>query len=194
MVMPFFLQLLVDGGVIDLVGSDVIHDLHALTLFHVEDRQLAHHPVGVADVTHIHREIVEEIGRPQPAEVADERLLERLIVGSPAVFPRVTRARLDVIDVGVRVDHRRPALLLEAEHVSVEDRPGAGRRRTGRRGHLLAADHGGQRQNTRLRSRGSWSLFLLFCGCWPVAASASPVRASGPPVRGSGLTESRRRG
>ena len=153
MVMPFSFSFSSISEWLDPLGADVVHDLDPLPLLHVEDRQLAEDAVGIPDVANVDRQIVEEARGPQPPEVAHQGLFERLVVGNPPVLARTAGACLDVIKVGVRIDDGRPALLLETEHVAVEDRTRRSRRRAGRRRYLLPAEHGRQRQGDDLRRR-----------------------------------------
>ena len=69
------LHLLVDLGAVDLVGWHVVDDLDARALFHVEDDVLAQHAVVVAAIEDLDAEVVEEVGRPQPLEVLEQRPL-----------------------------------------------------------------------------------------------------------------------
>ena len=61
------LQGLFDLRGVDLFGADVVDDLDALALFHVVDEHLAEHAIGVSDIAHLDREVVEEVRRPSAA-------------------------------------------------------------------------------------------------------------------------------
>ncbi len=106
----FFLQLVVDLGLLQLLAADVVHDLDALALLHLEDDALADDAVRVVVVDDLDRQVVEEVGRPEPLEVLEQRLLGLLGVGRPHVSRRPRDLRLDVIEVRLGVDDRRPAL------------------------------------------------------------------------------------
>ena len=69
-----FLQLLVDLRGLDLLRADVVDDLDALPLLHVVGDQLADHAVREHVVVGLDREVVEEVGGPQPLEVVADDL------------------------------------------------------------------------------------------------------------------------
>ena len=92
---------------------------------------------------------------PQPLEVADDGLLDLVVVRHPLVRRRQADAalHLDVIQVGLDLDDREAALLLEAGHQLVDDGRRVGRRQLGRRRDGQSAD--GRRQvERRVRSGG----------------------------------------
>jgi hypothetical protein len=79
------LQLLFDLRLLDFLRSDVVDDLDALPFFHVVDDQLADHAVREAVVLDVDDEVVEEVRRIQPLEVADRRLLGLVVPRNPDV-------------------------------------------------------------------------------------------------------------
>ena len=95
------LQRLVDLGRLDLLRAGVVDDLDALTFFDVVDDQLAHHAVRERVVLHLDRDVVEEVGAPQPLEVFADRLLGRLVVRDPDALGRPARLQLNVVEVGL---------------------------------------------------------------------------------------------
>ena len=137
---PELLHLLVDLGALDLARAGVVDDLHARPLFHVEDHALADDAVVVGLVDDLDPQVVEEVGAPQPPEVVAQLLLGGLVVGHPDAVGAAARLRLDVIEVGLRVDQRLVDRV-EAELEEADDRPGAGGRHP--RGGLRAAGAAG---------------------------------------------------
>ena len=133
------LHLLVDLGAVDLARPGVVDDLDARPLFHVEDDVLAHHAVGVRRVARPRSEVVEEVGRPQPLEVLEQRLLGLLVEGHPDAVERPARLRLDVIEVGLRLDER---LVDRLEPQFDEPHQRAGIRRRQRQRRLFVGDSG----------------------------------------------------
>ena len=123
---PELLHLLVDLGALDLARPGVVDDLHARPLFHVEDHALADDAVLVGLVDRLDPQVVEEVGPPQPPEVVADLLLGGLVVGHPHAIGAAARLRLDVIQVGLRLDQRLVDRV-EAELEEANDRARPGR-------------------------------------------------------------------
>ncbi len=160
---PLLLHLLFDLPLVDLVGADVIDDLDPLALLDVVDHQLADHAVAERDVADDDRQVVEEVGRPEPFEVGEDDLLGLIGERHPFLLVRIADQilELDVVDVGQRVDHVRPALRGETGQQGVDVGAGIGRGRGARRRHLEVAHGGGELQgllgrNVGPRDRGRW--------------------------------------
>ncbi len=153
-----FLQLLVDLGRFELFRAEILDDLDPLTLLHVVLDQLADHAIGKDVVGDVDREVVEEVRRPELAEVLDQLLLRLSVVGNPDVLGRETRLGADVIEIGRRFDRRHVALLLEAGAHQEDHRSRAGRRQPrGLRNRLPAEGRriaGGRRCPLRCRNGG----------------------------------------
>ena len=134
------LQLFVDLRRLDGLRADVVDDLDALPLLHVVGDDLADRAVGELVVGRLDEQVVEEVRVPETVEVLFDRLLGGIVVGDPDAFGRPALFQLDVIKIGLRLDHRRAALRLEAGAEGEDDRRRAGRRLRARRGRLLAAE------------------------------------------------------
>ena len=139
-------QLLLDLRDLDLLRADVVDDLDPLPLLHVVDDVLADDAVVVRRVGHLNPQVVEEVGLPQPVEVLEHVLL---VVRHPAALRRHARPRVDVVQVGLRVDHR----LVDGVELELDEpheRPRVGRRQGRRLGRLGL---GRARRVGRLRRR-----------------------------------------
>ena len=146
------LHLLVDLGALDLGRAGVVDDLHARAFFHVINHTLRLHAVFERLVDRLNPQVVEEAGRPQPLEVVEQRPLGRLVVRHPHALGRAAERRLDVIEVGLRLDDRfvdrvEPDLGLR------NDRARSGRRLTPRGGRLGGRGRG---RLGRRRSLDDW--------------------------------------
>ena len=130
-----------------LLQALVVDDLDPLALLHVVDDHLADDAVREAVVLDPDRQVVEEGRRPQPLEVLANRLLDCLVVGNPLARDR--RPKLDVVQVGVGLDHRIAALLLEAEDDPEDHRSGTGRREVRGGRDRLTADGDGSLSRLR---------------------------------------------
>ncbi len=134
------LQLVVDLRPLEVLRSDVVDDLDALALLHVVGDQLADDAVRERIVGHLDREVVEELDPPQVLEVLPERLGRLHVVPArPVAGLRIAGLRMDVEEIGFRLDDRRVALFREAQTNLVDHRPGSGRRQLGGRPDLLSA-------------------------------------------------------
>ena len=121
-------ELLFDLRLVDFFQALVVDDLDALPLLHVVDDHLADDAVGEPVILDPDRQVIEEVGRPQPLEVFANDLLDRLVVRHPLPGLGVAQPglHLDVIQVGIRFDDRKASLLFEAGHDLVDHRPAAG--------------------------------------------------------------------
>ena len=106
------LHRLVDLGPVVLLGALEVDDADPLALLHHEDRAAALDPVGIGVVDDLDREIGQEAGVPQPLEVAEQHLLDRLVVGGPPSLGRQADVVVDLHVVDVR-------LALHAEDVAL---------------------------------------------------------------------------
>ncbi len=167
-----------------LLGADVVDDLDPLPLLHVVDHDLPDHAIREAHVAHLGNQIVEEVRAPQPLEVGNDCPFGIVVVRRPDIRGRPAHAlrQLDVVDVGVRLDHREAALLLETRHDLVQHRRGIGRRELGRRRHGQPADGCREVERRIGRSLRRWRRGAgAVCGGAGVcaAAGACPAAASG---------------
>src|SRR4051812_17661299 len=147
------LQLLVDLRDFDFLRADVVDDLDALPLLHVVGDDLPDGAVRERVVIRLEEEVVEEVGVPQPMEVFLDGLLAAVVVRNPDAFGRAALFQLDVIEIRLRLDHRRAALPFEARAEGEDDRRRAGGRLRARRGSLLSAERDRRQGFCRRRLR-----------------------------------------
>jgi hypothetical protein len=77
------LELVVDRGTGDAGGALVVDNLDALAFFHIEDDELSDDAVAESIVSNVNREVVQEAGVPQPAEVRHGHLFALVGVRNP---------------------------------------------------------------------------------------------------------------
>ena len=155
-------QLVVDVRALDdadalLVGVAIVDDLDALALLHVIRDDLPDRAIREGVVGHFDGEVVEEVGRPQPLEVRQHRLLGRRVVPDELVLTRLTRAQLDVIHVGLVLDRREPTLAVEARLKNPDKRRRTRRRQRERRRDRRSARCLGDRRLGVVRHLRGWS-------------------------------------
>src|SRR5262249_38638862 len=112
---------LVDLRRLELFGSGVFDDLNALPLLHVVDNDLANHTVRKDVVERFDLQIIEEVRGPEATEVLFERHFNRVVVCHPHILRRTTWLRLDVIEIGLRLDDGGSTLLLKAWNEDIDD-------------------------------------------------------------------------
>src|SRR6185503_4517133 len=105
--------------------ADIVDDLHPLTFLHLVDHELAvdtvrEHVISERGagrawrIADLYREIIQEVGVPEAAEVLEDRLFRCLVERYPGALHRAAWFELDVIQIRARLDQRLVALLFPA--------------------------------------------------------------------------------